>query len=197
MEIFLDIDGVILDFESSFIAHIRNNHIPELPKDYLPKSWEMDEEFSQIRIKEVWDEFVSIDSFSELKLLVDQTSFNQLSSQYALHLITNIPKSLFSKRVKNLKSHALNFTSLEIGGHFNFGDEDYPVKSVVINKIRDHRKKIVFLDDHPTNCYDVKSRFPDSIVFLMSRPHNQNQKDHHWIRVANWMDFLEKLKEIS
>ena len=45
MELFLDVDGVILDFESSFMDFIRDNYLPDLPQGYMPKSWEMENEF--------------------------------------------------------------------------------------------------------------------------------------------------------
>ena len=100
---------------------------------------------------------------------------------------------MFENREKNLALHNLNYKGLSLAGHFNFGDEAYPSKSKAIGELHQEGEKIVFLDDHPQNCRDVKTAFPQSDVYLMSRPHNLKLEDEDWIRVENWEMFLDKV----
>ncbi len=192
MEFFLDIDGVILDFESGFVDFVRDEYLPDLPADYVPQSWEMSTEFGDLDIEEVWGKFVDSERFTRLDLLIDADSFNRLSEKYPVYLVTNLPKSQFSKRKDNLDFHRLVYKDLFLAGHFNFGDERYPSKSSTIAKLHRNGEQIIFLDDHPKNCMDVKSVFNKSDVYLMSRPHNKGIQNSDWIRVENWAEFLEK-----
>ena len=82
---------------------------------------------------------------------------------------------------------------LTLAGHHNFGIDDYPTKSAMIARLRNDNKRIVFLDDHPANCADVKEAFPDSDVYLMSRPHNEETENDDWIRVKDWQEFIRKV----
>ncbi|MFH2132711.1 MAG: hypothetical protein ABIK68_20195 [bacterium] len=193
MEFFLDVDGVILDFETSFIDFVRDQYLPDLPAGYVPQSWEMANEFKNLDIAEVWGSFVESDRFARLDLLIEAESFNRLSKQYAVYLITNLPASQYSNRKKNLDLHQLVYRDLSLAGHFNFGDESYPSKSAAIEKLHYNGERIVFLDDHPANCRDVKTAFSESEVYLMSRPHNLGIRDESWIRVDHWDDFMERV----
>lgn len=194
MEIFLDVDGVILDFEKSFINMIREEYKPELPLDFVPKTWELTDALGDIDIEKAWDKFVTSERMENLDPLVTAEQFNQLSSQAPVYLVTNIPQNLFNKRAKNLEKAGFNYTELFMAGHINFGDNTYPSKSEVIQKIRNPDKDLVFMDDHPRNCDDVKSRFPDSQVFLMNRPHNEDLEiQNEWIRVDHWDAFLNQV----
>ncbi|MCG8336668.1 MAG: hypothetical protein MJE63_19340 [Proteobacteria bacterium] len=195
IEFYLDIDGVILDFESSFVDFVRDYYIPDLPADYILQSWEMGEEFKSLDIEEVWGKFVNSDHFSCMPLIAEKESFNNLSSAFPLYLVTNIPNAQFKGRVANLNLHGLEYSGLHLAGHFNFGDESYPTKSQKIKELRKPESKIIFLDDHPKNCLDVKSNFPDSQVYLMDRPHNKEVRDQSWTRVMNWLEFYHLMKQ--
>ncbi len=190
MEFFLDVDGVILDFEKGFIDFVRENYLPDLPVGYRPKTWAMDTEFGQLDIEKVWLEFLQSERFVRLELLVNAQSFNCLTQNHPVHLITNLPWDQYEKREENLRYHNLNFTSLKLGGHWNFGDDSYPSKSKVISDLYTPGKRMLFLDDHPKNCEDIKSTFPASEVFLMTRPHNKSIDAAEWVRVSNWDEFL-------
>ena len=193
MEFFLDVDGVILDFESAFVDFVRDEYLPGLPADYVPQSWEMSTEFESLDIVEVWERFVDSDRFARLDLLIDAESFNRLSDKYPVYLVTNLPDSQYKSRKDNLDFHRLVYKDLFLAGHFNFGDQSYPTKSATIAKLHRNGEQMVFLDDHPKNCLDVKSAFNESKVFLMSRPHNKGLENEKWIRVENWEEFLDKV----
>jgi len=193
MEFFLDIDGVILDFETSFIDFIRHEYLPDLPQDYVPTSWEVVDEFNGLDIVEVFNKFNRSSGFSRLKPLVNVESFNRISRQYPVYLVTNLTDAQFSDRKKNLALHQLNYKEIHLAGHFDFGIENYPTKSATIAKLHQKGERLIFLDDHPRNCEDVKENLPEAEVYLMSRPHNRNKKNRDWIRVENWDGFVGKV----
>jgi hypothetical protein len=189
IEFFLDIDGVILDFESSFVDFVREHYIQDLPKDYVLQSWEMSDEFKELDIELVWNRFVNSENFSRMDLLAERESFNNLSEHFPIHLVTNIPNAQYKSREINLKLHRLQYSGLHLAGHFNFGDETYPSKSQMIKQLHNPEAELVFLDDHPKNCQDIINHFPESLVYLMDRPHNKEIPDQSWIRVMNWTEF--------
>lgn len=190
LEFYLDVDGVILDFEGAIIDFVRDHYLPDLPKDFSLKTWEMTEEFKELDIGEVWDRFIKSDRFKRLSLLIDHQSFNALANRFPIHLVTNIPNDYYQSREENLKLHTLEYTGLHLAGHFDFGEKGYPTKSATIEKLHKPGSKLIFLDDHPKNCQDVKDHFPESSVYLMSRPHNAGIQDETWIRVENWQEFV-------
>lgn len=192
LEFFLDVDGVILDFEKSFMDMLRELYMPDLPQGYLPRTWDMGEEFPEVNMDEAWKEFVGSDRFKSIHPLVSSEVFNNLSENSPVYLITNIPENLIESRLENLSQYELQHDGVYIGGHWDFGVKDYPSKSEQIARLHQNGNQIVFMDDHPTNCKDVKAAFPDSEVFLMSRPHNKNEEDQIWKRVSDWEDFLKK-----
>lgn len=188
MEFFLDVDGVILDFETSFMDMIRENYLPELPKGYYPESWEMSE-LKGVDIEKAWETFVHSDRMQTLNLLCERDSFNFLADKFPVHLVSNIPREFIEKRKQNLHLHGLRYCELHLAGHENFGELNYPTKAQKISRIRAHGKRMIFLDDNPSNCKEIKEFFPDSEVYLMNRPHNINAKGDIWTRVANWNEF--------
>jgi len=193
MEFFLDVDGVILDFESTFMDFVRQNYIADLPLGFVPTSWELDDgPLSKLDVDIAWDAFMASGQFGQLKLLADKHSFNHISEGSAVHLVTNLPEIHYQERIENLDKYGLKFSSLNMGGHHDFGIKDYPSKAQVIDKLRDASKQMIFLDDHPENCRVVKARFPEAQVFLMQRPHNLEIADELWVRVTSWLDFAER-----
>lgn len=196
-EFYFDVDGVILDFEGAFVDFIRDTYRPELPKDYQLKNWELAEEFPDIDMGEAWEIFVASDRFEALKLLVSANTFNQFTNGYPTYLITNISENMVIKRKKNLATHLLQYSELYCAGHWDFGIENYPSKSGIINQLHQQHNHIIFLDDHPTNCKEVAEKVPDAHVFLMSRAHNQNEQNECWTRVDDWEALIACVEKIN
>ncbi len=193
MQLFLDVDGVILDFEKAFMEYIRSTYHPELPPGYRPKTWEMHGEFGDVDIEVAWEDFTSSEAFQQLELIADAKSFNALSAQFEVWLVTNLPDKLRASRLANLRAHGLKFKGLLLGGHHNFSILGYPTKSQVIRLLRHKNEELVFLDDHPVNCQDVAQHYPGAKVFLMTRPHNE-KGEFPFRRVANWEEFYAALQ---
>lgn len=192
MEFFFDIDGVILDFEKGFMDHIRKVYKPDLPQGYRPKSWEMETEFDGVDIGLAWDEFVEGPHFKRLECLVDISLFNRMAEHHPVHLVTNLTPQLKSAREQNLRYHGLEFNSLNLGGHYDFGIEGYPSKSAIVQELHDPSKRMIFADDHPRNCEDIQRTFKHAEVFLVTRPHNAKE-DHPFKRIDTLNELLKQL----
>ncbi len=184
MQLFFDIDGVLLDFEKGFMEYIRTHYHPELPMGFRPKTWEMDGEFADVDIDEAWEGFTTSIEFQRLEALGDVKLFNELFNLHEVHLVTNLTYRLQDSRAKNLDWLGIKYHSLNLGGHHTFEIEGYPLKSAVMLPLVDESKQMVFVDDHPKNCEDVSANFPDAKVYLMSRPHNLGYNSP-WERVES------------
>ncbi|MDX2470116.1 MAG: hypothetical protein QNL04_06015 [SAR324 cluster bacterium] len=195
MQLFFDIDGVLLDFEKGFMEYIRTHYHPELPMGFRPQTWEMDGEFADVDIDEAWEGFTTSIEFQRLEALGDVNLFNNLYETHEIHLVTNLTYSLREARAKNLDFVGLKYHSLNLGGHHTFEVEGYPLKSAVMLPLVDESKKMIFVDDHPKNCEDVSEHYPKAQVYLMSRPHNLGY-DSPWLRVES-INQLIKLLEPS
>ena len=193
MELFLDVDGVILDFETSFVNLVRDEYVPELPHDYVPKNWEIFKEFPDVELDDVWENFVGSERFAELDPLVEPKSFNRITERFPTYLVTNIPDYLMEKRRRNLAKYKFAYREVVPAGNWDFGIKDYPTKSQAIRRLITGGRRIVFLDDYPGNCEEVKREIPEAEVYLMSRPHNVNFKGKSWTRVKDWHEFVEKI----
>ncbi len=185
MQLFLDIDGVILDFEKGFMEFLRQVYHPELPPGYRPQTWTMANEFKDVDIEVAWYDFVSRPVFTQLELIPEKALYDRLAARYEVHLVTNLPPRLYEPRLKNLLALGLSFHSLSLGGHHDFNLPAYPTKSAVIGSKRDKTKAMAFVDDHPINCQDVATAFPDALVILMNRPHNLSN-NLPYPRVDGW-----------
>ena len=91
----------------------------------------------------------------------------------------------------------MKYNQMALAGHQNFGNKNYPNKPEAIEQFRTEQKRIIFLDDHPKNCSDVKDVYPESHVYLMNRPHNESLLDQDWKRVFNWDEFILQVQTYS
>lgn len=194
MEFYFDVDGVLLDCDSSFIDMIREVYASVLPPDFDPKSWSLSGLDSIVNIAEAWDTYLKSDRFEQMKPLCDIESINKISAKYPFYLVTNIPEKYAHKRRTNFKNLGLNYTGLYPGGHVNYGDPNYPIKSQVIQRLHKPGEPIVFVDDHPKNCEDIYEHFPEATIFLMDCPDNQGfSHNPDWHRIKTWDEFFELL----
>ena len=198
MEFYFDVDGVLLDFETGFVELIRRDYVPDLPLDFVPNTWALTSEFQNLDLDKIWVKFLKSEDFSNLRPIVNVKQFNQISLKHRVNLISNLPQTSKNKRLENLKKAGFLFEDLYMAGHLNFGKRKYPTKSEVISRIKTKNLGFVFLDDHPRNCEDVKGVFSESMVYLMSRKHNEKYKSSSCIRVHTWdAFFLELIKNPS
>ena len=142
-QIFLDVDGVLLDFHTNFLRYLKDTHSMELDSavenyhtNSVLKKGEKDakqlklEKFFQQ--KNVFEDFFVSDYFSTLNALIDIHSYNQIAQKYPIYLLTNLSEKRKLAREKNLKLHGFSYQKIFFAGFDKYGDPNYPLKSKII-----------------------------------------------------------------
>jgi hypothetical protein len=55
-------------------------------------------------------------------------------------------------------------------------------------ELMEEGEAVLFVDDHPDNCLNVREAFPESEVWLMSRPFNHEFEHPKVTRAQTWDD---------
>ena len=113
-------------------------------------------------------------SLQEVLPLVNPEEFNSTFGAYPIHFITNIPPDCLKRREKNLRNVGFKFNSARCAGFINYEDHPAKTKADVIRELNQKENGVLFVDDHPDNCLNVREAFPDAEIWLMSRPFNSN-----------------------
>lgn len=184
---FFDVDGVLLDFETSYVKALKAYFKLEVPEDYRPNCWYFSDLLNEKQMLEGWNYFVSSDYFSQLAPLMEVATFNQVFGDASVHIVTNIPEKYLPARSKNLKDLGLKYDSMHAGGFLSFNGEPPVTKGDVIQSKIEQGDRVFFIDDHPENCTEVATRYPESVVWLMTRPFNKDFQ-HEFIQRADTWD---------
>ena len=88
---FFDVDGVVLDFESSFIKVVSNYFQLDVPENYQTENWFFSDLLTSEQVQEGWDYFLKCSEFENMPPLVDPHQFNRIFGAYPVHFVTNIP----------------------------------------------------------------------------------------------------------
>ena len=188
---FFDVDGVLLDFESGFTKVIKEYFKLDVPADYVPESFWFSDLLSKEQVMEGWDYFIHSSEFEKLEPLVNPEEFNSTFGAYPIHFITNIPPDCLKRREKNLRNVGFKFNSARCAGFINYEDHPAKTKADVIRELNQKENGVLFVDDHPDNCLNVREAFPDAEIWLMSRPFNSNFEHPKIRRATNWSEVLE------
>ena len=109
-QIFLDVDGVLLNFHKSFAWFLeerysfKSNNTEIAHSDSLIKHAEKNAKFSELaeKLKDrtVIYDFWASKYFSILESLVDISSYNQVAEKYPIYLVSNLPNNQKKSRKK-------------------------------------------------------------------------------------------------
>tara|TARA_B100000579_G_scaffold411570_1_gene402489 strand:- start:25 stop:627 length:603 start_codon:yes stop_codon:yes gene_type:complete len=188
---YFDVDGVVLDFDRGFTKTMKEYFKLDIDDDYVPGSFWYSDLLTKEQVVEGWDYFIKSEEFERLKPIVDPKHFNAKFGAYPVHFITNIPPDCLDRRVRNLLNAGFKFKSAHCGGFINYEGKKSKTKAEVIKELLKANESVFFVDDHPDNCLNVLESFPDSEIWLISRPFNADFQ-HPRIRRAN--DWSEVLK---
>ena len=192
---FFDVDGVVLDFESSFIRVVGDYFDLEIPENYQAENWYFSDLLTWEQVKEGWEYFLKSKDFEEINPLVDPGLFNHTFGAHPVHFITNIPPECLERRQRNLKQAGYKFISTHCAGFVNYDGHPPRTKADVIEELLEDDEQLLFVDDHPDNCINVHDAFPKAEVWLMSRAHNQDFTHPKIRRASHWDDVIEHPRE--
>ena len=191
--LFLDIDGVLLNFEHAFVRWLNKTEGMDLPEDYQATSWDFDDLLDRETMKRAWHGFLASDLAADLPPLVPPETINALSRRLPLHLVTNFPLPHMEKRFANLERHGIEYHSLDYCGLHTFNGHTPRTKAEVISSLREDGERALFVDDHPDNCLDVHTNCPDVEVWLMSRRFNRDFSHPEIRRAEGWEVLISRL----
>jgi FMN phosphatase YigB (HAD superfamily) len=195
MQLFIDIDGVLLDFERAFVRWLNERFGLGLPADYQAESWDFDEVLPPGVLQEGWQAFLDSPLAGELPPLVAPERFNRLAAAHSVHLVTNFPEPHMAKRQANLEAFGFVYDTLHYCGLHGYRELRPQTKAQVIQALRDARGEGLFVDDHPDNCVDVHHNCPDVEVWLMSRRFNRGFAHPAIRRAADWDALFARLEQ--
>ena len=188
---FFDVDGVLLDFEGGFIKAVKDYFQLDVGNDFVSKSFWFSDLLTKDQVMEGWDYFLYSSEFEELQPMVDPELFNAAFGAYPVHFITNIPLDCLERREKNLRSAGFKFDSAHCAGFIDYDGYSAQTKAEVIKELHQAEKTVLFVDDHPDNCLNVRESFPEAEIWLMTRPFNYDFKHPEIRRARNWTEVIE------
>lgn len=193
MQLFIDIDGVLLNFERAFVSWLNREHALGLPDTYEAESWDFTEVLEGGLLLDSWHRFLDSDGAGRMIPLVDPEHFNGLCKSHDVHLVTNFPGPFMDKRLDNLAEVGFVYDSLHYCGIHPYKDLAPASKAETIAGLRSNGKEALFVDDHPDNCLDVHANCPDVEVWLMSRRFNRDFSHPEITRTQGWEPLFRRL----
>jgi FMN phosphatase YigB (HAD superfamily) len=193
MQLFIDIDGVLLNFEGTFVRWLNREYDLGLPEDYEAESWDFEEVLDRQRLQQGWLRFLESREAGALPPLVEPARFNALAREHRVHLVTNFPEPHMEKRLGNLAALGFSYETLHYCGLHAFRDLRPRSKAQVVEALRSQRGKALFVDDHPDNCLDVHRNCPEVEVWLMSRRFNRDFRHPVIRRTDGWEALFQRL----
>lgn len=197
MHLFLDVDGVLLDFERSFVGFLNRHRTPALPPGYQAESWNFEEVLRPDEIERYWHAYLESEDAEALEPLLAPGEFNALAKRFPVHLLTNFPRPHAQKRRSNLDKLGLAYHSLSFCGLHAFQGDQPQSKSAAISGLLRETGPALFVDDHPDNCLDVARNCPGVEVWLMDRRFNRAFSHDSIHRAAGWDALLNRMRSVS
>ena len=195
MQLFVDIDGVVLDFERSFVAWLNAEYGMGLPEDYQANNWDFTEILDAAELDRRWRLYLASPQAGRMAPLIDPPRFNTLADAHDVHLVTNFPLPHWEKRVRNLEDLGLRYASINHCGFLIFDETHKPrSKSQIVQELRSEDHQALFIDDHPENCLDVLRNCPDVEVWLMTRRFNRDFAHPDVRRAKDWDHLLQRVE---
>ena len=195
MQLFFDIDGVLLNFERAFVGFLNSAYGMGLPERYQTPSWFFDDLLSKEEMYRRWQAFLDSRESGEMEPLVSPEEFSALTNGNEVHLLTNFPLPYMAKREQNLASLGIAYQSLHFCGLHPYKETVPPSKADIVSQLRQPGQTAFFVDDHPENCLDVLDNCDTVEVWLMSRHFNAEFEHPEVQRAHGWPCLFDRLSQ--
>jgi uncharacterized protein len=187
-----DIDGVLADFNTSFIALVKEVTGRDLfPPDYWPHTWDYPQAlgYSQEEVSAVWDRIKAGGTFwNQLAPLPDMEVLAKwmrmpgeppTQGYHEFYFIT-------SRMGRNVKLQ----TEEWLDGQFEFAGHTVLISSEK-GAIAKALKLNYYVDDRAENILDVMKESPTTISFLVDQPWNRHVNIA--LRIRSIAEFLDRI----
>lgn len=193
MQLFFDIDGVLLNFERAFVRWLNEQYGMGLPADYEAADWNFTEVLEPEELERRWRRFLTTPQAARMEPLIAPERFNALVRNHEVHLVTNFPLPHMEKRLENLAALGFAYEALHHCGFLVFDGIVPKTKAQTIVELRRRHEPALFVDDHPDNCLDVVKHCQDVEVWLMSRRFNRHFHHPAVKRAQDWDCVAQRL----
>lgn len=186
LKIGIDLDDTILNWFGDFILFCKENFGYELKKErfiyFIKEDFGSDEKFL-----EALEEYFAQGKNWEIEFFEDfLENFEILSSIFEIYFIT--------ARVRDNKIKTNEFLENKIGLNFNLIYKN-EFESLSKSDICLNKNILIMIEDderHAIDCAEAGVK-----CFLLDKPWNQNCEHENIIRVKDWHEILEKIKEVE
>ncbi len=196
MQIFLDVDGVLLNFEETFVQFLNRYWGQNLPAGYRANQWDFADIMPPEKMHAAWQDFVSSESCAQMPPLVNPVHFNEQTQGCSVHLLTNFPLMEIHRRWNNLNALGFCYQGLHYCGLQSHGSAKAQPKSAAIQQLRQPELPAIFVDDHSENCKDVVQHCPQVEVWLMDCRFNRDFHHHGIKRSFDWSTLFERMRQL-
>lgn len=193
MQFFVDIDGVLLNFERAFVGFLNRVYGMNLPERYETGTWFFEDLLTPQQMYDRWQAFLDAEDSGRMEPLVAPERFNAVAREHAVHLLTNFPHPYMEKRIANLAALGFHYESLDFCGLHAYQGTVPPSKAEVVGRLRGNGNAGLFIDDHPENCLDVVDNCGDVEVWVMSRYFNREFSHPQVRRAETWQCVFDRL----
>jgi len=187
-QLFLDLDGCILNFDNAYLPVLSSSGIDISKLDF--STWELlkGEEYSRDKVYKLVVKAWESKAFEELPLLHGAEEFlNWAIDFYKIVYITTVPEPYHKKRTNNLNSLGI-LEGIHADIHFAKSHRD---KARIV---KSYNNGVAFVDDKPKNVSAVKEDVPNIIAIWYNhngkmKIYNHTPKPdheiHEWKKVKN------------
>lgn len=194
MQFFVDIDGVLLNFERAFVGFLNRAYGMNLPERYETGTWFFEDLMTPQEMYDRWQAFLDAEDSGRMEPLVAPERFNAVARTYGVHLLTNFPQPYMEKRVANLAALGFRYESLDFCGLHPYEGTVPPSKAEVVARLHGNGNPGLFIDDHPENCLDVLDNCGGVEVWVMSRYFNRDFNHPRVRRAETWQCVFDRLE---
>ena len=186
MKIFLDVDGVLANFEQNVIGVANSLWPGKLPLDYVPQNWAYSDVFSTEDWSKVWEEIKTIPDFW---LREPPISDNVSALRTWMHLCPDHEIFFITSRIDTGGIKAADQTREWL---YNLGLRDSRTHVIAVKRAEEKKQIVadlkidIGLDDYAPTV-EALNTIPHHYCFLLDRPWNRESKQP---RVHSVKDFL-------
>ncbi len=196
MQVFLDVDGVLLDLEASFVRFLNQHQGFNLPEGYRARTFDFAELTPAHKVEASWKAFTTSEDSAQMPPLVRSDHFNEQTIGCSVHLLTNFPVPQMHHRWANLRLQGFCYQGLHYCGLKSHETAIAQPKSAIIKQLLQPGQVAIFVDDVPENCLDVVQYCPEVEVWLMTHPFNKTFHHQDVRRALDWSILFHRLQQL-
>jgi len=189
MKIGIDVDNVVVDLNKGFIDFYNSNFDKNISMDDFKEHYYLSDLFGISRDEEwdLWNSYHNSELFDEMSFVEGvKAAIDFLKAKHELFFITARHLSWKDKTDKLFEKHFGDVNLIFSGDVYGGRQKD---------EICEENGIKILVEDHPTHSLDYAKK--GIKILLFDRPWNKKVEHENIIRVKNWEEILERIKNID